>query len=241
MTASRTKDHATLAFSDGIGGLCANKWLLLLVQYRKKTSKPFDLDWLAVSWVKLRTIWLDRMLCSLPKSLDTSFRMTGQEYVHHSHAMSISITIHDKCLQADTAQAISDFLASLSSAEPLHVKRALFALLNIVKELSTARLQLSRRQLQAATPEIIAVVGDIYARAVERWRNGELEQMELSIIAIELAGRLLIAGYDHPNRDPTAASFWSLTIDHLAAFMPLLHSITQEVSLLTEALQMQHQ
>lgn len=132
---------------------------------------------------------------------------------------------------AKLVQAISDFITSLRSSDSLRVKRALLALLNIVKELSTARLQLSRRHLQAATPEIIAVVGDLYARAVERWRDGsELEQMELSLIAIELAGRLLISGYEHPNRDATAASFWSLTIDHLTAFIPLLNSINPEVS-----------
>lgn len=80
------------------------------------------------------------------------------------------------------------------------------------------------------TPEIIAVVGHVYASAVDRWRSGELDQMELSVIAIEIVGRLLISGYDHPNRDPSAASFWNLTIQHLSAFIPLLHSITPEVS-----------
>lgn len=143
----------------------------------------------------------------------------------------MSSNLRSNFTTADKVQAISDFVASLRSTQSLKVKRALLALLNIVEELSTARLQLSRRHLQAATPEIIAVVGDMYARAVETWRGGsDIEQMESSLIAIELAGRLLIAGYEHPNRDATAASFWSLTIDHLAAFIPLLHSINSEVS-----------
>lgn len=132
--------------------------------------------------------------------------------------------------ETNRPQAIPDFMASIQSTDSLQVKRALLALLYIVKELSTARLTPSRRQLQVYAPEIIAVVGDIYARTVERWRNGEIDQMEVSLLAIELLGRLLIAGYEHPNRDATAASFWSLTIEHLAAFIPLLNSITPEVS-----------
>lgn len=133
--------------------------------------------------------------------------------------------------EADITQAISDFLTSMRSSDLLQVKRALLALVNIVKELATARIQSNRRHLYTVAPEIIAVVGDIYARAVESWRNGgETEQMELSLIAVELAGRLLITGFENPNRDSTAASFWSLTIDHLTAFIPLLHSINPDVS-----------
>lgn len=133
-----------------------------------------------------------------------------------------------KLTNANVLQAISGFMSSLRSTDFLHINRALLALLNIVKELASARLQLSRRQLQAATPEIIAVVGDLYAQSVDRWRNGEIAHRALSTLAVELLGRLMIVGYEHPNRDPTAISFWKLSLQHLAAFMPLLSSISPD-------------
>ncbi|SMR41431.1 unnamed protein product [Zymoseptoria tritici ST99CH_1E4] len=129
--------------------------------------------------------------------------------------------------------ALSGFVGIIRSpnTQPLQLSRALLTLLHITKELSTARLQQSRRYLQAATPEIVAVVGERYAAIVERWRNGpNHDDMTQSLLAIKLLRRLLISGYENPNRDSTVASFWTLSLEHLGSFIPLLADTTLQSS-----------
>ncbi|EME46887.1 hypothetical protein DOTSEDRAFT_126805 [Dothistroma septosporum NZE10] len=128
---------------------------------------------------------------------------------------------------SDWPEAISSFLNAvrMSDISPLQVRNALLTLLHIVKELSTGRLQRTRQYLQAATPEILAVVGGIYARSVETWlQHPTVEDMQRSLLATKALRRLLISGYEHPNRDADVVSFWSLSLQHLRSFMPLLDS-----------------
>ena len=112
-----------------------------------------------------------------------------------------------------------------SQLPPLQLARALLVLLHIVKELSTGRLQRTRQNLHAATPEVVHVLGTLYATTVESWQSGSSNDTELlmqqSLLAIKVLRRLVIAGYDHPNRDNTVVALWSLTQEHLGAFIKL--------------------
>lgn len=123
-----------------------------------------------------------------------------------------------------------DVLTSLSTTlrsqlPPLQLARALLVLLHIIKELSTARLQRSRRDLQSAATEIVHVLGTLYAHSVEQWRHGVSQDVEISmhqsLLAMKVLRRLLISGYEHPNRNNEVVAVWQLTQEHLGAFVQL--------------------
>lgn len=110
---------------------------------------------------------------------------------------------------------------------------ALLVLLQLTKELSTGRLQRTRTYLQAVTPEMMHVIGERYANYVDSWRSLLAENpgdhsiesfMKDSLLCIKTLRRLLITGYEHPNRDNDVVAFWRLSIQNLGAFMQLRNS-----------------
>ena len=126
----------------------------------------------------------------------------------------------------DWPDALSTITNTLrSQLPPLQLARALLVLLHIVKELSTGRLQRTKQNLQAATPEVVHVLGTLYATTVQSWRSGTSNDTELSmkqsLLAIKVLRRLLIVGYEHPNRDNTVVALWTLKQEHLGAFIEL--------------------
>ncbi|WPH01658.1 importin-11 [Acrodontium crateriforme] len=133
---------------------------------------------------------------------------------------------------AEWPDAISQLVQTLRNASqlpPLQLARTLLTLLHVVKELSTGRLQRTRQNLQAATPEIVHVLGQLYADTVSFWQqrlNGtdDMETkkaMQLSLLVIKVLRRLLVFGYEHPNRDNDVTSFWSIAQQHLGHFIQL--------------------
>ncbi|KAK0337104.1 hypothetical protein LTR59_014300 [Friedmanniomyces endolithicus] len=138
----------------------------------------------------------------------------------------------------DWPDALSALVQTLrSQVPPLQLARALLALLHIVKELSTARLQRSRQNLQAATPEIVHVLSTLYTESVAYWlpRLGEdvdhetAAAMRLSLMAMKVLRRLIITGYEHPNRHEEVVAVWSATQQHLQRF--LQQSETEKLAL----------
>ncbi|KAL4815197.1 armadillo-type protein [Aspergillus spinulosporus] len=117
-------------------------------------------------------------------------------------------------------------------ANPLQLPRTLIILLQIVKELSTARLQRTRQSLQSIVPEILHVLGGIYVDKVNTWapalEQGNLgtaglpEAMEQSLISLKVLRRLLVAGYEHPNRTKDAQEFWLLTHSQFSRLFALI-------------------
>ncbi|KAL4765716.1 putative importin 11 [Aspergillus foveolatus] len=117
-------------------------------------------------------------------------------------------------------------------ANPLQLPRTLIILLQIVKELSTARLQRTRQSLQSIVPEILHVLGGIYVDKVNAWAPaleqgnygtaGLPEAMEQSLIALKVLRRLLVAGYEHPNRTKDAQEFWLLTHSQFSRLFALI-------------------
>ncbi|KAK5165907.1 uncharacterized protein LTR77_008831 [Saxophila tyrrhenica] len=123
----------------------------------------------------------------------------------------------------DALTSLTDVLRS--QIPPLQLARALLALLHIVKELSTGRLQRTRQNLQAATPEIVHVLGNVYAATTESWRyntTGDTRpQIQQGLLAMKVLRRLLIAGYEHPKRNTEVVALWQLTQEHLGAFIQI--------------------
>lgn len=98
--------------------------------------------------------------------------------------------------------------------------------------MSAARLQRSRVALQAATPEIVQVLGQIYLEKVQSWQEAlssnvgdqeALQQtMQSSLLAIKTLRRLLVAGYEFPNRAEDVHQFWQLTYAQVGNFMNII-------------------
>ncbi|PYI06330.1 importin 11 [Aspergillus sclerotiicarbonarius CBS 121057] len=138
----------------------------------------------------------------------------------------------------DWPDGISSLIALLRSstqpgANPLQLPRTLVILLQIIKELSTARLQRTRANLQSVSPEIFHLLGSIYVDKVNKWasfleQGGAdeatlLEVIEQSLVSLKVIRRLVIAGFEHPNRDKDVCEFWVLTHSHFSRFLGLIH------------------
>ncbi|KAI0443220.1 putative importin 11 [Xylaria telfairii] len=102
-----------------------------------------------------------------------------------------------------------------------HLAGALLILLRIVKELGTARLSKSQKAVQAATPELVQVLGEIYDVKTRLWLNfltsGQGDEqnavmaMGNSLMAFRTLRRLLILGYEFPHRDEAVRQIWAFS------------------------------
>jgi hypothetical protein len=110
----------------------------------------------------------------------------------------------------------------------LRLTRSLSILLHVVKELATGRLSRTKSNLQSVTPEILKVLGDVYVRHVQVWQGLLSQQpvpaertqqmMVISLSALKIMRRLIVAGYEFPNRAQEVNQAWSLLRDHIWSF-----------------------
>ncbi|KAJ9666327.1 hypothetical protein H2201_003515 [Coniosporium apollinis] len=124
------------------------------------------------------------------------------------------------------------------NANRLNLPRTLLILLHIVKELATGRLIRTRANLQSVTPELLHAVASIYVSKVQTWQafmqgggddeGGALEAIEQSLLAIKVLRRLVIAGYEHPNREKDVQELWALSQSQLSDFLGLISQEQQE-------------
>ncbi|KAJ5403372.1 hypothetical protein N7509_003243 [Penicillium cosmopolitanum] len=131
----------------------------------------------------------------------------------------------------DAMNAIINSLrnGSQPGASPLQLPRTLLILLQVIKELSTARIQRTRTHLASVTPEIFQVVGKIYMDKVNQWagilehggsdEGALLEITKQSLISLKVLRRLMISGFEHPGRDQDVQHFWEVTNEHLSKFL----------------------
>ncbi|KAJ5130955.1 Armadillo-like helical [Penicillium bovifimosum] len=137
----------------------------------------------------------------------------------------------------DWPDAIPYIISSLRysvqpDANPLQLSRTLLILLQIIKELSTARIQRTRHNLQSVSPEIFQLLANIYLEKFNEWGKileeggadaGQLlETVELSLVSLKVLRRLIIAGFEHPSRSREVQDFWVLTHLHFSKFHSLV-------------------
>ena len=121
---------------------------------------------------------------------------------------------------------------SESSETSLELSRVLLILLYTIKELATGQLRRIKDNLHNVAPEILEVLVRIYSDKVAQWqafiRNGSgdddmfRDAAERSLLALRILRRLIIAGYDFPNRDIVVQRFWSqlsLQLDEWLSFV----------------------
>jgi hypothetical protein len=122
--------------------------------------------------------------------------------------------------------------AAAPGAYRLLLPRSLLILLQVVKELATGRLIRTRQNLQSVTPEIFQVLGRVYMDKVHRWQTflqnggddegGALDDIEQSLLCMKVLRRLLVAGYEFPNRDSQLHEFWSILRNQLGDLLTLV-------------------
>ncbi|BDD59383.1 hypothetical protein MPDQ_003047 [Monascus purpureus] len=152
----------------------------------------------------------------------------------------------------DWPDAITSLISSLRAsvqpdANPIQLPRTLLIFLQIIKELSTARLQRTRHSLMSVSPEIFHLLASIYVEKVNYWgvlleqgSAGEaapLQVMEQSLICLKVLRRLIISGFEHPNREEQARQFWLLTHSHFSKFFSFVDgcgTLSPEISKLIE-------
>lgn len=118
-------------------------------------------------------------------------------------------------------------------ANPQELLRALLLLLQIIKELSTARLQRTRLHLQSIAPELLHVLGSIFVDKVDNWNRIMQEgytgqasfpaKMEQSLMTLKIIRRLIISGYEHPGRHQEVKDFWQLSCQHFDTLLSFSH------------------
>ncbi|KAI5299855.1 hypothetical protein KEM56_002914, partial [Ascosphaera pollenicola] len=119
--------------------------------------------------------------------------------------------------------------SSQPGSSPLQLSRVLLMVLRVIKELSTVRLLKIQRAVVAIAPEMLHVLSTIYVQHVNEGM-GMLEAggqqdpaaaatpLEISLCALKSTRRLMISGFEHPNRDSGIQATWSLVLNHFASF-----------------------
>lgn len=132
----------------------------------------------------------------------------------------------------DALTSLIALLRSANDANQMHLRRGLLILLQIIKELATARLRRSQTSLQATTPEIVFLLSNIYTQKVGQWlsfltgngddEGGAMDDMENSLLALKTLRRLLIAGYEYPNHDKDVQQLWEHSQLQFGQFLDLI-------------------
>lgn len=208
-------------------------------------SLPVELRHLAILQLKngIDKYWRKTALHAINKEEKEFIRSrsidSGISEPEHRLLLQISITIakivryefpHD---WPDAITSVLEKLRSISQLKsPIQLSRTLLILLHIIKELSTAKLQRSRASLQSAAPEITQLVSSLYIDKVNTWisflknggddEGGALESMDQSLLALRVLRRLIIAGYDFPNRNQEIRNIWEILALHFGEMLSLV-------------------
>lgn len=113
---------------------------------------------------------------------------------------------------------------SINQESALKLTRALQILLHVIKEHSSGKLPRMRTNLQTITPEMFTVLGSIYIECVDMWAPSTSpapELLAISLLCLKILRRLLVSGFEFPNRHENVGQFWQILQQHLASFLNL--------------------
>ncbi|KAL8869219.1 MAG: hypothetical protein Q9174_004434 [Haloplaca sp. 1 TL-2023] len=209
-------------------------------------SLPFEVRYLSIIHLKngIDKYWRKAALSAIQKSEKEQIRSRAIEsgtkepdfHLASQNALMISKIIRYE-FPLDWPDAISVVsnnlrLTSQPNSPKLQLTRALLILLEVIKELSTARLQRTRAGLQSSSLEVLQVLGNVYVDKMQTWmtflneggddEGGAIISIEQSLLAVRILRRLLVAGWDFPNRSGEVQEAWSLINSHLKRLLSLL-------------------
>lgn len=123
----------------------------------------------------------------------------------------------------------------------MQLSRALLILLHAVKGLTTGRLVRTRAILQDVSRMTLGPLGAIYVDKVNIWKTflesggdvkgGALDSIEQSLLALRILRRLVIAGFDFPNRHGQIVEFWSLVGGQIGQMLSLVRQESSAINL----------
>jgi len=129
----------------------------------------------------------------------------------------------------DALPTIINVTRASKTGNPVHLGGALLVLLRVVKELGTARLRKSQTALQAVTPELVQLLGEIYTEKTAYWQQfftkGQGDEddadyaMQNSLTALKILRRLVTIGYEQPHTDSMVQGFWSVSQTQFDQFL----------------------
>ena len=132
----------------------------------------------------------------------------------------------------DVLTSLITALRIANESNQLHLRRGMLMLLQVVKELATARLRKSQTSLQSVTPEIVFLLSEVYTQKVSYWvaflngngddEGGAIDAMENSLLAIKIFRRLLIVGYEYPNHDNDVQHLWEHSQHQFGQFLEMI-------------------
>lgn len=119
-------------------------------------------------------------------------------------------------------------------SNPVQLPRTLLIMLYVTKDLSSARLQKIRKSLLAVAPEVVHLLSNIYIEKVKEGTailetdganlDNALFAFQSSLLAMKSLRRLVVSGFEHPNRDPFVQEVWALSLTYFANFLAFLRS-----------------
>ena len=132
----------------------------------------------------------------------------------------------------DVLTSLIKILRTANQSNQLHLRRGMLILLQVVKELSTARLRTSQTRLQSVAPEMVFLLSEIYTQKVTTWvgflngngedEGGAIDAMENSLFAIKILRRLLIVGYEYPNHSIDVQRLWEHSQHQFGQFLEMI-------------------
>lgn len=209
-------------------------------------SLPYEVRYLSVIQLKngIEKYWRKTAANSIKKDEKDLIRSrsleSGINEPDRRLALQISLVIAKITRQEyphDWPDVLESILEQLqpsleSTPNSLRLSRTLLVLLHIIKELSTARLQRFRASLQSAAPDIVKVVGNVYVERVKTWitflttggddEGRALESIEISLLSLRVLRRLIISGYDFPNRHSEILDIWRILVSQFGQMLALV-------------------
>lgn len=110
---------------------------------------------------------------------------------------------------------------------------ALLMLLQIVKELGTARLKSSQTAFQTAAPGLVQILAEIYDAKTRLWlafgtsgqgdKTHAVAAMANSLMSFKILRRLLIFGYEAPHKDEVVRQIWTFSQSQFGQLFSLMN------------------
>lgn len=114
--------------------------------------------------------------------------------------------------------------ASGDNSSGLLLRNILNITLQIIKELASGRLIRTKKSLESIAPELLHVLGQLYADTVQSWASTQTLQEDLmynSHQCLKILRRLLTFGFEHPHREESVKQLWQILQEHNDLFFSL--------------------
>ncbi|KAF4125032.1 hypothetical protein GMORB2_3871 [Geosmithia morbida] len=151
---------------------------------------------------------------------------------HNAFVVAKVVRIDYPAEWPDALAQIMSLLRSSRAGDQQHLFGTLQILLQVVKELGSARLRKSQTALQSVTPEMFHVLTEIYAERsqlgidfLSSSQGGEqdaYQAMSNSLVALKILRRLAMVGYEHPHADATVDKFWAMSQNQFGQLLSLV-------------------